>query len=130
MLERCAALGTCHPRNVLRFDECRDLELLVLPCGYFDPLWPHHDRQERLRSAPFNRFGDFFRAFGPFFRAKRGVRSLRDFFPGAFAYHWHNFWEAPEVESSYFGRFAAELASTSGDWPEADSSAMMPPGRS
>jgi hypothetical protein len=110
LLERCAALGSCDPRAVLRLDECQDLDLLVLPCGFFDPLWPHRDQRERLRRPPFDRFGDFFRAFGLSFRRKRWIRSSRDFFPGAFAYHWHNCWDAEEVERSYFGRFAAELA--------------------
>ncbi len=33
----------------------------------------------------------------------------RDFFPGAFAYHWHGYWDAPEHQDSYFGLFRREI---------------------
>ena len=130
LMDRASAMDSCHPRALLQFDDCRDLDLLVLPCGYFDPLWPHHDRRERLRAAPFDRFDDFFRPFGLRFRRRRGVGSMRDFFPGAFAYHWHNFWDAREVPSSYFGQFAAELDQTPEGLPDTVSFARMLSGRS
>ena len=34
---------------------------------------------------------------------------MRDFFPGSFAYHWHNGWKEPEHEASYFGLFNREF---------------------
>jgi hypothetical protein len=49
------------------------------------------------------------RQFDDEFRPKPTVRSYRDFFPGAFAYHWHNRWDVPEHEDSYFGLFNREL---------------------
>jgi hypothetical protein len=105
LLERCCEINSCHPSRVLRFDENADLDLLVLPCVFFDPLWPHRDRRDSYREAPFNRFEDFFRPFGWRFRRKRRIRSYRDFFPGALAYQWHNCWGTPEDPNSYFGIF-------------------------
>jgi hypothetical protein len=109
LLARCAARGSCHPKHALAFDESADLDLLVLPCPFFDPLWPHYDRRDRCDAAPFTRFQDFFREFGWLFRSRRDIQSYRDFFPGVFAYHWHNCWEAKEHPSSYFGFFNQEF---------------------
>jgi Glycosyltransferase sugar-binding region containing DXD motif len=115
VLERCAELGTCHPKEVLGFEGGDGLDLTVLPCPFFDPLWPHADGRSTLRRPPFDAFEGFFRKFGWRFRPRGGTHSYSDFFPGAFAYHWHNQWDASEHENSYFGRFSrefdAELAS-------------------
>ena len=109
LLARCGEVNSCHPRNVLQFSENKDLNLLVLPCPFFDPLWPHSDRQDRYEAVPFHRFEDFFRRFGWWFRQNSTIRSYRDFFPGAFAYQWHNCWNAPEHRDSYFGLFNKEF---------------------
>jgi Glycosyltransferase sugar-binding region containing DXD motif len=106
LLERCATLRTCLPQKVLPFAG-DDLDLLVLPCPFFDPLWPHHDRQDTYRGAPFQRFGDFFRPIR--FPRRPAVTSYREFFPGAFTYHWHNLWDAAEPRSCYFSRFDREF---------------------
>jgi hypothetical protein len=106
LLHRCAEMHTCRPKIVLDFDANRDLDLFVVPCVAFDPLWPHHDGQDTYPDAPFRQFGEFFRSFGWRF-PKPSIRSHREFFPGAFTYHWHNCWDAPEHESSYFGLFDA-----------------------
>ena len=106
ILARCSAAGTCHPKDVLRFDGNERLDLTVLPCAVFDPLWPHADGQCRFEEAPLDRFDDFFRKFGWRFRPRQGIRTHNDFFPGAFAYHWHNQWDAREHQRSYYGRFA------------------------
>ena len=109
LLVRCREVGSCHPRIVLRFEDNTDLDLTVLPCVFFDPLWPHHDHKDKYNSAPFNRFDDFFRKFDWNFTQNRNLRSYRDFFPGAFTYQWHNFWNAREYSESYFGVFNREL---------------------
>lgn len=107
LLERCRKSGTGRPQHLLRFAESADLDLLVLPCPFFDPLWLHHDEQDTYPSAPFSRFGDFFKAIR--FPRRPTVASYRDFFPGAFTYHWHNFWDANEPKSCYFSRFDREF---------------------
>jgi len=109
LLLRCVETRSCRPATVLRFEETRQIPLLVLPCAVFDPLWPRHDGQDRYPSAPFRRFGDFFRRFGWRVRRAPTIRSHRDFFPGAFTYHWHNCWDAPEHHDSYFGLFEREF---------------------
>lgn len=109
LLLRCREVGSCHPRRVLRFEDNVDLDLMVLPCPFFDPLWPHYDRMDKYISAPFNRFQDFFRKFDWWFRQNRNLRTYRDFFPGAFTYQWHNFWNAREHKDSYFGFFNREF---------------------
>jgi hypothetical protein len=107
LLVRCRELGSCSPRDVIRFDGTSHLGLLVLPVAFFDPLWAHHDGEERYLRAPFSHFKGFFKPIR--FPRRAAVRSYRDFFPGAFAYHWHNCWDVPEDTSSYFGRFDREL---------------------
>jgi len=86
-----------------------DQDLLVLPCVCFDPLWPHHDRRDRYYAAPFDRFEDFFRRFEPEFLHNGSIRSYGNFFPGAFTYHGHNFWDAWEDPNSYLGLFNQEF---------------------
>jgi hypothetical protein len=109
LLARCEERGSCRPRNILAFEDGADLDLLVLPCVFFDPLWLHFDSTDSYLDAPFDRFADFFRRFGWRFRPKPEIRSHRDFFPGAFAYQWHNCWRAREHEASYFGMFEREF---------------------
>jgi len=42
-------------------------------------------------------------------RPRAPIRSLADFFPGAFAYHWHNAWQEPEDANSYYALFEREI---------------------
>jgi Glycosyltransferase sugar-binding region containing DXD motif len=105
LMMRSVRLGSCHPREVLRFAETDDIDLLVLPSGFFDPLWLHNDGKDTYAAAPFDHFKDFFRRFDADFQRRQRINSYREFFPGAFTYQWHNFWRAPEHEDSYFGVF-------------------------
>jgi glycosyl transferase-like sugar-binding protein len=109
VVEKAIAVGSCDPRAILRFDDSDELGLTVLPSAFFDPLWMHADGTDRLETAPFDGFDGLFRKFGWRFRPKRGIESRREFFPGAFAFHWHNQWDAPEHERSYFARFDDEV---------------------
>jgi hypothetical protein len=106
LLARCRERGSCLPRHVLGFEGGPSADLLVLPCAFFDPLWIHHDGKDSYAAAPFPRFEGFFEPVGC---DRLAPPSFREFFPGAFTYHWHNGWDAPEVPHSYFGRFEREL---------------------
>lgn len=109
LLARCVAESSCRPHDVLRFDRGVELDLLMLPCVFFDPLWPHFDGKDRYLPAPYATFPDFFRPFDASFRRDERIRPYRDFFPGALTYHWHNLWDAPERRDSYFGVFDQEF---------------------
>jgi len=108
LIRRCIEIGSCKTRLLLRHEHA-DIDLLELPCVLFDPLWPHFDREDRFAKAPFKKFRDFFRPFGLLHRRKQHIRSMADFFPGAFAYQWHGFWNMTEYEESYFGMFEREI---------------------
>lgn len=109
ILTRCVDVGTCDPGVALRFDDNKRLDLTVLPCPFFDPLWLHHDGKDRFEGAPFDGWEGFFHNFGRHSRPSRSIHTYREFFTGAFAFHWHNQWETPEHENSYFGLFNAEF---------------------
>ncbi len=46
-----------------------------------------------------------------FYRNKKGY-SLRNFFPGAFVYHWHNRWNLPVKLGSVISDLYQEVLST------------------
>jgi hypothetical protein len=103
------AARSAHANPMLSFDRRLPGDFIVLPAAAFSPLWLHVDGKEHLRNAPLHRFSDFFRRFGWFFRHDPAIRSSSDFFPGAYAYHWHNLWNAAEHADSYAGLFDAEF---------------------
>ena len=105
LLDRCRAAPGCRTQTVFQFAGMEDLDLLVLPCPFFDPLWAHRDGKDRYDRAPFDRFEDFFKPLDGGFRPRSITQPIADFFPGAFAYHWHNCWDLPELENSYFALF-------------------------
>lgn len=102
LLARAAERGSCRPRDLLRFEDNADLDLLVLPCAWFDPLWPIRDGRDTASRAPFRSFEGFFR---PAVSHGAADPDLSTFFPGAFAYHWHNGWHEPERPDSWFAAF-------------------------
>jgi hypothetical protein len=105
LLAKGAQIESFHPRRLLRFDELEQVDMLVLPCTFFDPLWPHVDQRDVLADAPFETFGAFFEPIKPRSGDDPGQSPGESFFPGAFAYHWHNQWKAPESPRSYYARF-------------------------
>jgi hypothetical protein len=109
MIEHFRRVGSCHPQKALRHEDHQNTDLVELPCSFFDPLWLHFDKHERNGIAPFGHFNDFFRQFGLFFRRDPRIRTIADFFPGAFVYAWHNRWKAREARSSYFAMFEQEI---------------------
>lgn len=53
------------------------LDMLVLPCSWFDPAWISNPYEMTLAD---------------FFSETARAASLKRFFSGAFCYHWHNRW--------------------------------------
>jgi hypothetical protein len=109
LLERARRIGSCHPRLLLAHDGDVPDTMLELPCALFDPLWPHFDGDDRFAERPFGDFRDFSRPFGLLHRRRKAIAGMADFFPGAFAYHWHGLWKMPERRDSYLGLFEAEI---------------------
>lgn len=102
LLENAFDRQSARARDLMRFSESLDVNLLVLPSAVFDPLWLHHDGKDTYKDAPFDKFGDFFAQDDSLTNVDRG-EMRQAFFPGAFAYHWHNRWQVPEVSESWFG---------------------------
>jgi hypothetical protein len=71
------------------------LDLLVLPCAWFDPGW--------VRCPPSCPGFDEFMA-----ESAKSV-SLATFCPGVFAYHWHNRWNVVPHSSSPFVQLSGEI---------------------
>ena len=69
------------------------LNFTVLPCSWFDAGWLDENAEIGLN------------AFSP----RDEIFSLSTFFPGAFAYHWHNQWWADIDSSSIIGQLDAEI---------------------
>ncbi|MBB6271032.1 hypothetical protein HDF26_001459 [Pedobacter cryoconitis] len=92
---------TVLPWIILNYSDSYLKKLHVLPCAFFDPVW------QGLASAksPLDDFPDFFRKFDDQFTNRLGIESYKDFFPGCYAYHWHNQWKKTEYEDSLFGIF-------------------------
>lgn len=109
LMEHFVKVGSCHPRRALRHKDHADIDLLELPSAFFDPLWLHFDRLDRFADTPFDKFDDFFRPFTLLNRRKRHIRTIADFFPGAFAYQWHGRWHMPEYKTSYFGSLERDI---------------------
>lgn len=99
---------SAHPAHLLDYQRHAH-DVLMLPAAFFSPLWLHFDRRDRSAAAPFDRFTDFFRRFRWWFPRNERIASQRDLFPGAFTYHWHGCWRAPEHRDSYAGIVAAAL---------------------
>ncbi len=109
LLARARAAGTPHPRAILPETDAPP-GFLLLPSAVTDPLWLVDGGHARSAHAPFRRFPAFMKAFGRLFHRRRPeIRTLDDFFPGAFAYHWHNEWAAPERVDSYPGILDADV---------------------
>lgn len=78
------ARGWGFQEALLTFD--LPMDMLVLPCGWFDPYW----REDN----PYNA------GFVDFFKSTDKEITFDDFCKGAFTFHWHNQWGTPiEPES-------------------------------
>jgi hypothetical protein len=102
LAKRSIRLGTCHPAALLRFGELANLpgDVVVFPSFLFDPAWIAHDTGTSINGYC-NRFDDFFRA--------SGAVSLAEFFPGSYAYDWHNRWDQPIRPDTLVGRLYDEV---------------------
>lgn len=70
------------------------LDLLVLPCAWFDADWVPNTRAVGMWN---------------FFAETPRAHTLDTFFKGSFCYHWHNQWNAPVAPTSAFNQLLTEL---------------------
>ena len=88
-------------------------ELYMLPGPLMDPLWLKNDKRQ-LQSVLQPNLPGFDEAFSPQLiknefpekvNASSNSRKIEEFFPGSFAYHWHNNWKTPLHPDSWMGKF-------------------------
>jgi hypothetical protein len=70
----------------------------ILPTCYFDAMWPREITGCDHGNGKLGKwqFDDFWKPDLP------GVATFGDFYPGAFAFHWHNRWMNPIAPNSPF----------------------------
>jgi hypothetical protein len=78
-----------------------NLRFTCLPSPFFDIMWTADERE--VDGISF--YGDF----GIFFKETNRDTNLDNFMKGCFAYHWHNFWTAPELRKSYAGKLNEDI---------------------
>jgi hypothetical protein len=100
MAASITAYGTFRPWSVFNYNNQRLSELMVYPCAFFDPVW---------QTGNLTRYDYPVVDFDGFFTAKCNVSSYRGFFPGAYAYHWHNRWDLKPAPGSFFDVFSREI---------------------
>jgi len=105
LLEKSILKKDVLPWTILRFDDASLEDLFVFPCAVFDPVW----QGLTLEDVPYYDFTDYFKPFGEGFINKLKIQSYRQFFPGCYAYHWHNQWKSVEHTNSFFGIFEQEF---------------------
>lgn len=105
LMEKTKKVGAASPWGIFLYSDSNLKDLYVLPCAFFDPIWQGLEPDK----YPFNKFPEFFAPFDDEFRNKLNIRSYKEFFPGCYAYHWHNRWKSAEYEESFFGIFDKEF---------------------
>jgi hypothetical protein len=97
--------GTFFPPRLfdLTGDSSWPARVVALPSFLFSPAWIAHDTG-MATNAYCNHIDDFFES--------TTTVSWADFFPGSYAYHWHNGWNRPIRKSSIVGQLLAEVRRT------------------
>lgn len=93
-----------QPWVLFNYTDKKLSSLMHYPFAFFDPLWGGYSDD-----MPISNFDEFFKEFDDDFKKKDYIHSYKDFFKGAYTYHWHNKWELKEFENSYFGLFNKEF---------------------
>jgi len=102
LAERSITIGSCRSKALFRFEDVWKVldGVYVFPSFLFDPLWIAHDRG-RVMNDYCNRFVEFF--------TSEARVSLSTFFPGSYAYHWHNRWDWPIRANTVIGYLRDEV---------------------
>lgn len=102
LAERSIEIKSCRSMSLLKFKALSEIMegVYVFPSFLFDPLWIAHDRNKIINNYC-NRFKDFF--------TSESSITLSEFFPGAYAYHWHNRWGWPIRRGTIIGHLNDEV---------------------
>jgi len=110
-----------HPQRILNYAVERgvDDQFLVYPATFFDPAWrfvPTPQGYEEISKARgILKAHDFFEASGCYHDGMKGTCFLKDFYPGSFAFHWHNQWDKQPHPGSFFAMFEDLYQGLAGD---------------
>lgn len=85
-----------YPESFYRLIQKENVTIAMLPSAYFDPIWIVADRYGEGAPAALERYG--LKHFNDFLVKKNENKNVivdarSNFFPGAFAFHWHNQWK-------------------------------------
>lgn len=105
LLQKSIVRGAASPWGIFIYSDPLLKDLYILPCAFFDPIWQVPAPEE----SPFDNFSKFFKQFDGEFTNEFNIYSYKKFFPGCYAYHWHNQWKTTEYENSFFGIFEKEF---------------------
>ncbi len=102
LAERSIKIHSCRSVALLQFKDCSTWpeDIYVFPSYLFDPLWIAQDREISINNYC-NRFADFFTGNTPI--------TMAEFFPGAYAYHWHNYWDMSIRQGTVVGYLSDEI---------------------
>ena len=102
LLERGLKINSLRPAKLFRFAELKGRlnQWVVFPSFLFDPVWICNDLRKKQNNYC-NRVDDFFKKEIPI--------KLADFFPEAYAYHWHNRWKCPIRPNAIVGQLSIEI---------------------
>ena len=77
-----------------------NIDVTSLPSTFFDIIWINKDTE--LSFFPINESYKFFE------ETNKEI-TMDNFFKGCFSYHWHNYWNNPELKKSFAGRLNEDL---------------------
>jgi Glycosyltransferase sugar-binding region containing DXD motif len=106
LIKKAAQHKAWLPWDLFKFAD-ENLELLMLPTVFFDPLWLRADNIDKHNYNLFHSFKCFFRAIDRE-QLDQEIPKIRDFLNSCFTYHWHNQWNASEVPNSIAGHYNRE----------------------
>lgn len=97
-----AQLKAPMPWAVFNYTDRNLNKLKIYPFHLFDPAWLNQDGEARYPEE----FDFFFKDSE--FMGQQNI-SYKNFFAGAYTYHWHNRWSTDVVKDSFFDKFEKEF---------------------
>jgi hypothetical protein len=109
LIEKAIRCHSFRPMKLLK-EADNTLDLLMLPCPFFDPAWRHTEKKDEVGYCPIGAFTDFFLAHNPE-DMNALFSAVQEFLYPCFAYHWHNQWDVLEIRNSLAGYYNHKIDS-------------------